>query len=150
MSGREAECCVCFEKTENKVCGSNHMVCKDCLDQIKTLNCPMCRQEMNLDSKILLKVKKNIEREKKIEFLREKIFFVREVLKKIIFKYGISLDNIPDKIVIPEHYSETQVYIQVFESIKKFALDPNFSLKKELGTLIVVHDSENYLKEDFL
>jgi hypothetical protein len=42
------ECCICDDEmnVENKMsCG--HLVCDDCLDHIRTMKCPICKENMN-------------------------------------------------------------------------------------------------------
>lgn len=40
------ECCVCLEPTCGEIYSCNHPICMQCLSQLKTRKCPMCRQHI--------------------------------------------------------------------------------------------------------
>ena len=40
------ECCVCLEPTSGEIYSCNHPICMQCLSQLKTRKCPMCRQHI--------------------------------------------------------------------------------------------------------
>lgn len=146
----ENSCCVCFETTTKKVCKSSHLVCESCLKELKTKTCPVCRQELKINPEEMKKIQKNIEREQRMEILREKMRFVKNALTEIVFKYKIDKDSIPDSIMVPLHYNESETFTHIFECVKRFALDENFPLKKMDTTIIAVHDSENFIREHFM
>ncbi len=50
MSDNNIECCVCFEPVveETETTDCNHAVCQDCLGQLRSPTCPMCREPIEL------------------------------------------------------------------------------------------------------
>jgi hypothetical protein len=50
------ECCVCYNDT-NSFTKCNHPVCDECLNLIPTYDCPLCRQELELNQSIIFKEK---------------------------------------------------------------------------------------------
>jgi hypothetical protein len=43
---KDDECCICLEKDELCKTGCNHIICKNCIPQMKKQICPMCRKKI--------------------------------------------------------------------------------------------------------
>lgn len=55
------ECCICLEKDKLWKTSCNHIVCKNCIPQMKNKICPMCRKNLLKEINQLIKEKNNIE-----------------------------------------------------------------------------------------
>lgn len=57
------ECCICLEKDKLWKASCNHIVCKNCIPQMKKSICPMCRKNLLKEINYLkiYKGKKNID-----------------------------------------------------------------------------------------
>ena len=53
------ECCICYESSGIYNTECSHNLCLDCLLELKKLECPICRNQLN---KIPFKIKKLIEK----------------------------------------------------------------------------------------
>ena len=40
------ECCICLEKDKLWKSMCNHIICKNCIPQMKSTNCPICRKNI--------------------------------------------------------------------------------------------------------
>lgn len=61
------ECCICLEKDKLWKTSCNHIVCKNCIPQMKNKICPMCRKNLLKEINQLVELRKINEATKFIE-----------------------------------------------------------------------------------
>ncbi len=67
------ECCICYINNNIFKTNCNHEICYDCLNKLKSINCPLCRVELknlppNIDNKIKINSEEIINSDEPIIF----------------------------------------------------------------------------------
>lgn len=69
------ECCICLEKDNLWKTSCNHIVCKNCIPQMKNKICPMCRKNLLKEINQLIQEKNNIEQVNGFSFSNPTSYF---------------------------------------------------------------------------
>ena len=103
------ECCICYESSGIYNTECSHNLCLDCLLELKKLECPICRNQLN---KIPVKIKKLIENNNEqydliinINNISNNILLIINQIRNISrYQYNIIVDNINNGQIYQEEY----------------------------------------------
>jgi len=87
------ECCICLEKDKLWKTSCNHIVCKNCIPQMKNKKCPMCRKNLLKEINQLIKEKNNIEQVNGFSFSDPTNYFFVDRLISIEHSVGRENEN---------------------------------------------------------
>ena len=103
------ECCICYESSGIYNTECSHNLCLDCLLELKKLECPICRNQLN---KIPVKIKKLIENNNEqydliinINNISNNVLLIINQIRNISrYQYNIIVDNINNGQIYQEEY----------------------------------------------
>jgi len=103
------ECCICYESSGIYNTECSHNLCLDCLLELKKLECPICRNQLN---KIPVKIKKLIENNNEqygliinINNISNNILLIINQIRNVSrYQYNIIVDNINNGQIYQEEY----------------------------------------------
>ena len=102
------ECCICYESSGIYNTECSHNLCLDCLLELKKLECPICRNQLN---KIPVKIKKLIENNNEQYGLininnisNNTLLIINQIRNVSRYQYNIIVDNINNGQIYQEEY----------------------------------------------
>jgi len=97
------KCSICLDSKYNfKIFPCNHEVCKDCMENMISFNCPFCRKDFksSLTKVERIKIETNVKKDKDKEF-------AEEILQE--FQFMTTLNSLLEDIGIENENAEFQI-----------------------------------------